>query len=353
MKALGWRVSPLVLTRGGLAVAVAMGGVILALTTIVVIATAQASSFDSSYKTGPRYAKTGDVITYTIVAVNAGEPVTDVLLSDPVPNGAEFVPGSCTYRRPGGRPANCDPPPDLWREDFVSGDRITTTLACRVTAGTMNWSLVNRAYLNWDQVQLASLAKEMNWTTIVNPRFQCCLPVVVRDYPPMPDLTVAFLMVEPGSPAAGQPVTITVAIQNAGNAAAEPFWVDLYDNPDPPPTRANQPFDTLCGGAPEDCYGIAWYVNGGLNAGQSVMLTSLTGHATDYSRWPGFFADAGPHAIYAFADSWNESVWYGAVLERSEGLGNRYGPVSVAVTPGTGGGAIDQDTWIPRRPNRP
>jgi uncharacterized repeat protein (TIGR01451 family) len=352
MKPLGWRVSPLALARGGLAVAATMGGVILALTTTVVV-TAQASNFDSSYKTGPRYAKTGDVITYTIVAVNAGEPVTDVVLSDPVPNGAAFVPGSCTYRRPGGSPASCGPLPDLWQEDFVSGDRITTTLACEVNEGTMNWSLVNRAYLTWDQAAPPGSTKEMSWTTIVNPRFQCHLPVVVRDYPPVPDLKVSSLMVEPGEPAAGQLVTITVVIQNAGSAAAGSFWVDLYDNPNPPPTRANQPFDTLCAGAPEDCYGIAWYVDGGLDAGESVVLTSHSGHQPEYSRWPGSFADAGAHAVYTFADSWNDPVWYGAVRERSEGLDNRYGPVSVDVAPGAGGAAIDQDVWIPPRPNRP
>jgi uncharacterized repeat protein (TIGR01451 family) len=353
MKPLGWRVDPLALARGGLAVAAAVGGVILALTTIVVIATAQASHFDSSYKVGPEYAYTDDVISYTIVAVNAGELVTDVLLSDPVPNGAEFVVGSCTYRRPGGRPANCDPPPDLWQEDFFPGDRITTTFACRVTKGTMNWPLINRAYLNWDRVQLASFTKEVSWTTMVNPRFQCYLPVVMCDYPPMPDLRVALLMVEPSSPAAGQLVTITVAIQNAGGAAAEPFWVDLYDNPDPPPTRANQPFDVLCSGAPEDCYGIAWYVSGGLDAGESVMLTSLTGYVEEYSRWPGSFVDAGPHAMYAFADSWNDPVWYGSVLERNEGIDNRYGPVSADVTTGAGRRAIERDIWLPRRPIRP
>jgi uncharacterized repeat protein (TIGR01451 family) len=339
------------LTKKGWVVAVVIGSVVLALTAVVAVA--QESSFASSYKMGPRFAKTDDVISYTIAAANTGPPLSDVLLSDPVPDGAVYIVGSCTYRRPGDRPMSCNAPPDLWLEDFAAGDLITTTFAVQVTAGTMNWPLINRAYLNWEDPRQGGYTKEISCTTVVNPRFSNYLPLIMRDYPPMPDLRVAVLMVEPSSPAAGQPATITVIVQNAGGAAAEPFWVDLYDNPDPPPTHANQPFDTLCSGDPEDCYGIAWYVHGGLDAGQTVMLTSLTGWAAEYSRWPGYFANAGPHALYAFADSWNDSVWYGAVLERNEGLDNRYGPVSVNVTPGTSREAGDQDTWIPRRPNRP
>jgi uncharacterized repeat protein (TIGR01451 family) len=340
------------LAKKGRTVAVVIGSVMLVLISVVAVVVAQASSLDSSYKMGPRCARTDDVISYTIVTANTGAPLSDVSLSDPVPNGAAYIVGSCTYRRPAGQPTNCNPPPDLWLEDFAVSDRITTTFAVRVTAGTMNWPLINRAYLNWEDPRQGSYTKEMSWTTVVNPRL-LHLPLILRDYPPMPDLRVASLTVEPGSPAAGQLVTITVVVQNAGGAAAAPFWVDLYDNPNPPPTRANQPFDTLCSGAPEDCYGIVWYVHGGLDPGQSVALTSLTGWAAAYSRWPGSFVNAGPHVLYAFADSWNYPVWYGAVLERKEGLDNRYGPVSVNVTPGTSGGMDDQDTWIPRWPNRP
>jgi uncharacterized repeat protein (TIGR01451 family) len=338
-------------TKKRWAVAVVIGSVVLALTAVVAVA--QESSFASSYKIGPPFAETDDVVNYTILAANTGPPLSDVLLLDPVPNGAVYVVGSCMYRRPTGRPTSCTGLPDLWREDFATGDRITTTFAVQVTRGTMNWPLTNHAYLSWEGTNLITYTKEMSWTTMVNPRFSSYLPLIMRDYPPMPDLRVAVLMVEPGSPAAGQPVTITVIVQNAGEAAAGPFWVDLYDDPDPPPTHANQPFESLCQGALEDCYGIAWYVGGGLDAGQIEVLTSLSGWVAEYSRWPGYFADAGPHALYAFADSWNDSVWYGKVLERNEGLDNRFGPVSVNVTPGTGRGAGAQETWIPRRPNRP
>ncbi|MEE8391085.1 MAG: CARDB domain-containing protein, partial [Anaerolineae bacterium] len=206
--------------------------------------------------------------------------------------GAVFVPGSCAYRRPAGSSLSCNFPPDLWQEDFAASDRITTTFAVQVTEGSMGWPLVNCAYLNWDGNQ-----KEMCFTTTVNPSLLIYLPLVMRNFPPMPDLRVVSLTVEPSNPAAGQSVTITIVVQNVGGQDAGPFWVDLYDNPDPPPTQANQPFDQLCSGAPEDCYGISWYIDTGLNAGQSVVLTSLTGTMLDYSRWPGYFVDSGPHDV--------------------------------------------------------
>ena len=74
---------------------------VFSLTLIVVLvqAVAQAPDFNESYKTGPESADAGDTITYTIVAVNSGDAITGVHLTDPIPNGAAYAPGSCTYRR--------------------------------------------------------------------------------------------------------------------------------------------------------------------------------------------------------------------------------------------------------------
>jgi hypothetical protein len=140
--------------------------------------------------------------------------------------------------------------------------------------------------------------------------------------------------VDPASPEVGQPVTVEVTVENAGEAAAEPFWVDLYLNPDPPPTGPNQPWDTLCSGPPEDCYGAAWQVDEGLQPGESLVLSSLTIGSDDDANWPGHFNEGGTHHLYAFVDSRGGVESSGAVLERKEGLGNRRGPVHVAVAGG-------------------
>jgi len=133
-------------------------GLLLAL----VVVTAQAPpDFDSSYKTGPQYADLDDLIHYTIVAVNTGGPVQNVVLSDSLPSGVQFIPGSCTYVYDG-QSWNCGDLHQMWQANFASGDRITTTLSVRVTASTAQWPLVNRAYLSWDGDQ-----KEMVFTTTV------------------------------------------------------------------------------------------------------------------------------------------------------------------------------------------
>jgi len=326
-----------------LVVVAAAVGLMLTLTIVV----AQAPNFDSSRKIGPLFADVNDVITYTIVAVNTGDPVADVVLSDTLPGGVVYIPGSCTYVTQMASPQTCGPLGQMWQEDFDTGGRITTTFAVQVTAGTMLWPLVNCAYLSWDSGQ-----KEMCFTTVANPPHRY-LPFVARNFTPMPDLRVTSLTVEPSNPAAGQAVTITVVVQNVGEVAAGPFWVDFYDNPDAPPTAANQPWNFLCSGPLTDCYGIAWYIDGGLAPGASAVLTSLGGYEAEQTHWLGHFVHSGHHDLYAFADSWNWGVWYGAVRERNEGVDNRYGPVSTNIASGAARGAVDPDVSIPWRPNHP
>ncbi len=136
-------------------------GLILLATVIALLLTlsvviAQTLNFNSSYKTGPQYAKYNDVITYTIVAVNIGGPVQNVTLTDVLPSGVEFVPGSCTYNEGGATWWPCDdiPPNPMWGPMNVdSGGRITTTFLVTVTAsatGTAHLPLINYAYINWD-----------------------------------------------------------------------------------------------------------------------------------------------------------------------------------------------------------
>ena len=167
-------------------------GLLLAL----VVVTAQAPpDFDSSYKTGPQYADLGDVIHYTIVAVNTGGPVQNVVLSDSLPSGVQFIPGSCTYTYDG-QSWNCGDLHQMWQANFASGDRITTTLAVRVTASTAQWPLVNRAYLSWDGGQ-----KEMVFTTTVGT--------------PPPDFSLSY-KTGPHYAKTGDVIAYTIVAVNAG-----------------------------------------------------------------------------------------------------------------------------------------
>jgi len=187
----------LAVRRVGLTVLAAAVGLLLAL----VVVTAQAPpDFDSSYKTGPQYAGQNDVIHYTIVTVNTGGPVQNVVLSDTLPSGVQFIPGSCTYTCDG-QSWKCGDLNRMWQRNFVSGDRVTTTLAVRVTAGTAGLPLVNRAHLSWNGGQ-----KEMVFTTTVGT--------------PPPDFSLSY-KTGPYYAKTGDVITYTIVAVNTGGAVQD------------------------------------------------------------------------------------------------------------------------------------
>jgi len=145
------------------------------LTTTVSVA---AADFTSSYKSAPQTVQTDEIITYTIVVVNTGGPVADVTLFDNLPYTSQYIPDSCTYWRTGDAPQTCGPLDQMWQADFNPGDRITTTFAVRVMAGSMNWPLINCAMLDWPDGQ-----QRLCTTSIVNRiLYSTYLPLVMRGY---------------------------------------------------------------------------------------------------------------------------------------------------------------------------
>jgi len=159
------------LLRGGVFLTTAILGLAWALTVVV----AQGATFEFS-KTGPAAADTGDYVAYTIVVENiSDDAVSGVTLTDPLPNGTEFF--YCVYQKSQDyvpyRPCTV---PELWREDLDSGERITTTLIVRVTAGTNQWPLKNCATLRWVYGQ-----EEECFTTLLNP-LRVYLPMVLNNY---------------------------------------------------------------------------------------------------------------------------------------------------------------------------
>jgi uncharacterized repeat protein (TIGR01451 family) len=145
----------------------------------------QIPDFAASEKSAePEAAATGDVITYTITAANAGDPVTGVVLSDLLPHGVAFISDSCTYRASFGEEMgerSCAAPPELWHleEPFTSGGTVTTTFQVTVTDAVTTDRLVNRATLSWDLIK-----EEMAATTTLKTKMY--LPLVLHHYPPLP-----------------------------------------------------------------------------------------------------------------------------------------------------------------------
>ncbi len=140
--------------------------------------------FSHSSKAGPLEAERGDVITYTIVAVNSGETISSVVLSDPAPTGLEFA--RCRYVVAGGESGECGgdsgDPSRLWSHAVLSGEPITTTVAFTVTSSTLRWPVTNCATLRSGNVTWQKMCAA---ETLLNPKAYIYLPVVLRGYPPV------------------------------------------------------------------------------------------------------------------------------------------------------------------------
>ena len=80
---------------------------------------------------------------------------------------------------------------------------------------------------------------------------------------------------------------VQVVVKNQGNApAVSEFWVDVYVNPNPPPTRVNQTWDQL------GDEGLVWGVSAGalpLAPGETITLTVDDAYywaEYSYVAWP-------------------------------------------------------------------
>ncbi|HDD25086.1 MAG TPA: DUF11 domain-containing protein [Chloroflexi bacterium] len=162
---------------------------------------AQGPDFSTAIKTGPLYAHPGDRITYTIVAINTGESVANVVLTDALPAGVMYVPASCRYDT-GSSTWPCstsptDPANELWQENFTTGDRITTTFAVTVLAGTLSPPLINRADLVWSGGR-----QPLSTTTMI--------------VSAIPDFSASYKSGTPGAEV-GQTVAYTIVVINSGD----------------------------------------------------------------------------------------------------------------------------------------
>ncbi len=158
--------------------------------------------------------------------------------------------------------------------------------------------------------------------------------------PQRPDLVVSF-QVSPASPTAGRPASIEVTVTNQGAGPASGFWVDFYINPARPP-QVNDPWNELC--ALDPCFGLAWFFDGTLEPGQSVVLnsnarstTNPNGFRPEASIWSGYFAN-GTSQLYAIVDSWNRDAGGGVrdpngALRESDETNNR-AEQAIIVQPG-------------------
>jgi hypothetical protein len=156
------------------------------------------------------------------------------------------------------------------------------------------------------------------------PVFYVYLPLLSNKYAVGPDLIVESIQATANN--------VRLVIKNQGNARVESgFFVDVYMNPSPAPTRVNQTWLDLAN------EGLVWAVTGQQALSKLIPGGSLTLNVlNDPYYQPGFSAVSWPlrsgTAVYAQVDSYNDpDTGYGIVLETHEMLGGAYnnirGPV--------------------------
>jgi hypothetical protein len=155
--------------------------------------------------------------------------------------------------------------------------------------------------------------------TVAVGRNNVFLPLVMSDATVLPDLVVRSVTATTDD--------VQVVIENVGlGTVTDEFWVDVYIDPSPPPTEANEIWNDMCE------QGLVWGVTTDLAPGQVLTLTFGDAYYTStYSAitWP--LAEG--VEVYAQVDAWNPDTSYGAVLETHEDSGGAYnnvvGPVLV------------------------
>ena len=166
------------------------------------------------------------------------------------------------------------------------------------------------------------------------------MPVLVSS-PPMPDLIVRQVTIEPAGPLdSGTQATIRVVIENIGNKATDGgFYVDLFINPrETPPNHAGLTWADLCRtDRCRDDKGIVWLAPPTIYPKEQWVFTSNI-DVDEYavrksSKWDKYFP-VGEVKIWVFVDSYEATRSpQGYIAERRED-NNRYEAPLFTVTPG-------------------
>jgi uncharacterized repeat protein (TIGR01451 family) len=203
---------------------------------------------------------------------------------------------------------------------FVSSTQLTATVTAAevATAGTISVTVVNPAPGGGP-----SNTYIFTIISLTPPHGTIYLPLILKSTTPPttrdlgPDLVVDRITISSNS--------VQIVIRNQGDTPViDPFWVDLYIDPNPPPTGVNQIWNSL------SSHGAVWGVVAPalpLEPGESFNLTyDDTYYWKSYSNisWP--LSEGTP--VYVQVDSANANTTYGGVLENHEMDGGAYNNIS-------------------------
>ncbi|WP_260510227.1 DUF7507 domain-containing protein [Paenibacillus typhae] len=151
----------------------------------------------------------GDTLLYTSVISNNGiAAVTSVVLSDPIPAGSTFVPGSVVVA--GSARPTADPAAGISIGAIPPGNSVTVTFQVTVTSVPAGSQLSNRSSASYSSGAFTAITQSNIVTT---PVFQPVIGIVKS--------------ASPSSATVGGNVLYTLQVQNSGNIAAV---VTLSDN---------------------------------------------------------------------------------------------------------------------------
>ncbi|TYP72422.1 DUF7507 domain-containing protein [Paenibacillus methanolicus] len=154
-------------------------------------------------------ATVGDTITYTSVVANNGtEAVTNVILSDALPAGSQFVGGSVTVGGTSAPAAN--PASGITIGTLAASSSVTVTLQALVVSVPANGQLLNRSSLSYSSGTLAAGATSNTTTTNV--------------FRPVVNLAKSA---NANAATVGDTITYAIAVTNTGNISAA---VTISDN---------------------------------------------------------------------------------------------------------------------------
>nr|WP_261779906.1 hypothetical protein [Paenibacillus xylanexedens] len=195
-------------------------------------------------------ATVGDILTYTVIATNAGISAVQNLVISDTPSGSEFVPGSVTIN--GTAAGSASPVSGIAVGTLNSSSSVTVTYQARVTSVPSTGSVTNRAGAAFTSGSFNGVSTSI---TVSTPVFQPVIQVVKSAS--TTNLTV------------GDTFNYSIQINNTGNIAAT---VTLTD-----PVPAGAVFSTnsvIINGVPTPGVSPATGINlGSIAAGSSATVT--------------------------------------------------------------------------------
>ena len=264
----------------------------------------------------PGSARPGALVTGTLTLISAGPvsaPGATAAISLPVE--ATLVPDSLSWE--GGGTAEALTNTVCWSGSVDSLAQITLTVQLALPGDLLRRPLYGVAFV---EDGAGGDLERATWIDVTPARIY--LPQFLTAHVVAPDLIVDHI----SSPGSG----VQVIIGNQGNASVtDEFWVDVYIDPKPKPTRANQTWDQL------GHQGLTWGVSRDALPLYPVTTMTLT-VGDDYYR-PALSRVAWPIAprtpVFAQVDSANAGVPHGAILETHEVLEGHYNNIGHAEVP--------------------